>query len=136
MQLLKTLLRWLMGILFIAAGVNHFWHPAFYTNIMPNYLPWHLELVYASGIVEIVLGVLLLVPRYQNMAAWGIIALLVVFLTVHIHMLVNAHQYPTISNMFLWVRLLLQFPLIAWAYWYTRRGVQPFQVTSTDKVLQ
>ena len=43
---------WLMGILYLAAGVNHFVHPDFYLKIMPPYLPWHQELVYLSGLAE------------------------------------------------------------------------------------
>ena len=121
MHIIKTALRWLLSVFFLGAGVNHFWHPAFYTNIMPTYLPWHLELVYLSGIFEILFGAMLLIPRYQTLGAWGIIALLVVFLTVHIHMLINDHLYPTVSPTFLWIRLLLQAPLIAWAFWYTHR---------------
>jgi uncharacterized membrane protein len=30
----------------------------FFTNIMPPYLPLHLELVYLSGLIELLLGVL------------------------------------------------------------------------------
>lgn len=119
MSILKTALRWLLGIAFVAAGINHFWHPDFYLKIMPDYLPWHRELVYASGVCEMVAGALLLHRQTQSLAAWGIIAMLVVFFTVHIHMLVHADRYPEVSPAFLWGRLLLQFVLIAWAWWYT-----------------
>jgi len=42
------------GPLFIAAGSLHFLRPSSYEAIMPEYLPAHRELVYASGIAEIV----------------------------------------------------------------------------------
>lgn len=130
MRILNTVMRWLLGILLIAAGINHFWHSAFYLNIMPDYLPWHTELVYASGVCEVVLGAMLLVPRSMRLAAWGVVAMLLVFLSVHIHMIVHAERYATISPLFLWFRLLLQLPLIAWAYWLARsrdpvKGVKP-----------
>lgn len=122
MKILKPVMLWLLSVSLMAAGVNHFWHPAFYTNIMPGYLPWRLELVYASGVLECLFGILLLVSRYRSLAAWGTVAMLVVFLLVHIHMLINSELYPTVSPFFLWIRLVIQGPLIAWAWWYTDSG--------------
>jgi uncharacterized membrane protein len=67
--MLKVITRWLLALLFIGAGINHFWHPGFYLNIMPQYLPEPRLLVHLSGVVEIVLGLMLLVPRYRQLAA-------------------------------------------------------------------
>ena len=120
MQTLRMLLGWLMGMFYLAAGINHFWHPGFYLNIMPPYLPWHEALVYLSGVAEIVLGLLIFLPRNRALAAWGIIAMLIALLPVHIHMVMNPELYPTVSPVVLWLRLPLQVVLIAWAYWYTR----------------
>lgn len=117
-------MRWLMGILFILAGVNHFLRPDFYIKIMPGYLPWHRELVYLSGVFEIVLGVLLLIPRWRRLAAWGLIALLIAVFPANIHMALNAVQYPRFNEVLLWIRLPLQLVLIAWAYWYTKSTQQ------------
>ncbi len=119
MPTLKLVLCYLMGAAYIAAGINHFLKPGFYLNIMPAYLPWHESLVALSGVAEILLGALLFIPRYRSLAAWGIVAMLIVFLMVHIEMIRTAEKYPKITPMFLWIRLVLQAPLILWAYWYT-----------------
>jgi uncharacterized membrane protein len=116
----KSVMRWLMAALLVLAGVNHFVNPDFYVRLMPPYLPWHLALVYASGVVEVGLGVALAVPKASRMAAWGIVGLLVIFLTVHVHMVQNAGEYPKIHIGLLWARLALQGLLIAWAYWFTK----------------
>ena len=63
--------KWVFGFLFIFAGMLHFVRPEFYLKIMPPYLPWHRELVFLSGVIEIVLGVLLLIPTTSTIAAWG-----------------------------------------------------------------
>ena len=68
---------------------------------MPAYLPAHEAAVIWSGVAEIALGLLLLWPRRQWLAAWGIIAMLIAFLPVHVHMLVNSHLYPETPVMFL-----------------------------------
>jgi uncharacterized membrane protein len=121
MPVTKTLTRYLFGVLFIAAGANHFVNPGFYLRMMPAYLPWHSELVAVSGVAEMALGALLLVPRFQVVAAWGLIALLIAVFPANLNMALHPEQFATVSPTVLWLRLPLQGVLIAWAYWYTRR---------------
>lgn len=120
MRALKTILQYLLCVAFVLAGLNHFINPALYLKIMPPYLPWHLFLVYLSGFFEMALGVLLLIPAFTRVAAWGLVALLVAVFPANIHMAVNPQLYPDISPLALWLRLPLQAVFIAWAYWYTR----------------
>ena len=122
MTRLKTVARFLFAAFFIAAGVNHFVNPAFYVGIMPPYLPWHLALVYVSGVAEIVLGAMLCVRRWMALAGWGLIALLVAVFPANVHMALNPELYAPLSSVALWIRLPIQFLLIAWAWAYTRRS--------------
>ena len=121
---MKHVSRYLFGAFFIAAGANHFINPDFYLRMMPAYLPLHGALVAISGVAEIVLGAMLLVPRFQVVAAWGLIALLVAVFPANLNMALNADQFAAMSPLALWIRLPIQGLLIAWAYWYTRR-MQP-----------
>ena len=66
-----------MIVLYMAAGINHFVHPEPYLEIIPPWLPWHLELVWISGIAEIVCALLLLFPSTRRLGAWCLIVLLV-----------------------------------------------------------
>ena len=116
---LKLLLKYLFGFWFVLAGLYHFINPAFYLRMMPPYLPWHLFLIYLSGFFEVALGLLLLVPKYTRLAAWGLIALLVAVFPANIHMALNPQLFPHIPPVALWLRLPLQFVFIAWAYWFT-----------------
>jgi uncharacterized membrane protein len=125
MRWLKLVMRWLLGILFVLAGVNHFVNPGFYVRIMPPYLPWHLALVYLSGVCEMVLGLLLLIPKTSRLAAWGLIALLVAVFPANVHMATNTQDYPEFSPVSLYVRLPIQVVLIGWAYWFTREEKPP-----------
>ena len=69
--------KWLCGVLFVLAGVNHFRAPGMYMKIMPPYLPFHRPLVLISGVFQArSQGALLLVPQVSWLAAWGLIALL------------------------------------------------------------
>jgi uncharacterized membrane protein len=123
MSIPKRVLLWLMVAFYVMAGVNHFVSPEFYLPMMPDYLPWHLALIYLSGVAEIALGIAVLVPRLRVPAAWGIVALLVAVFPANVHAAV--HRIPLIAGdpFWNWVRLPLQGLLIAWAWWYTRPDV-------------
>jgi uncharacterized membrane protein len=123
MKTVREAMKVLMAILYIAAGINHFYNPQVYLRIMPPYLPWPMFLQYLAGFFEIVLGLLLLFPKYTRLAAWGLIALLIAVYPANIHMAVNNHLYPDLPAWVLWARLPLQFVLIAWAWWYTRNDL-------------
>ena len=120
MSAFKTLSRGLLGVLFIAAGINHFWHTAFYLTMMPPYLPQPLALVYLSGAFEMALGALVLFERWQVLAGWGLIALCVAVFPANLHMALSPELFSQFKPVNLWLRLPLQALAIAWAYWYTR----------------
>ena len=130
MSLMKRVLLYLMGAFYVFAGVNHFLNPDFYLPMMPPYLPWHEELIYLSGIAEIVCGVGVLVPATRVMAAWATIALLLAVYPANIHIAI--HDIPIGeategAGALNYVRLALQFVLIAWAWWYTRNDAAPVE---------
>jgi uncharacterized membrane protein len=90
---------------------------------MPPYLPWHAELVFLSGVAEVLIGIGLLVPRTRVLAAWGAIALLVAVYPANVYQAVNdipMGNPPRPTGVFRWIRLPLQFVLMAWAWWHTR----------------
>jgi uncharacterized membrane protein len=112
---LHNISLYLFSFLFIAAGIFHFVKPKIYMKIMPAYLPLHKQLVYISGIAEIILGILLLPSVTRPVAAWGVVVLLIVVFPANIQMMQNYfhknHPYKWITL----VRLPLQILLIWWA---------------------
>ena len=122
----RRVLLWVMGLFYVGGGIVHFVNPGFYLPMMPPYLPYHLELVYLSGLAEIVLGAAVLVPRTRRLAAWGIILLLIAIFPANLHIAMNdvplagATEGAGVWN---WVRLPFQGVLIWWAWLYTRADV-------------
>ncbi len=111
----RTLLRWLLGLCFVAAGLNHFIVPRFYLPIMPPFLPWPLALIYVSGVAEILGGLGVLVPPVRKVAGWGLILLLVAVFPANLY--AAFHGVGSIPPWILWVRLPFQGVFIAWVYW-------------------
>lgn len=112
--------KWIFAALFILGGIGHFVATDVYMKIMPPYLPWHRPLVLLSGVFEVALGLLLVVPLTSRIAAWGLMALLIAIFPAKISMFQNPEKFdlpPTI----LLLRLPLQGVLIRWAWAYTRR---------------
>ena len=120
--MIKHILLYLMAGFYIVAGVMHFVRPGYYVPMMPPYLPWHMLLIYLSGVAEVVLGIAVLIPSLRSAAAWGIILLLIAIFPANLH--IALHNVPVfgaaegagIGN---WIRLPFQLVLIAWAWWYT-----------------
>jgi uncharacterized membrane protein len=118
--MLKSTSRIVFALFFVGAGINHFAGTGFYLRMMPSYVPLHLAMVQISGVAEIVLGVLLLIPRTSAVAAWGLIGLLVAVFPANVQMALHPDTFPEFSPTALWWRLPLQAVMIAWAWWYTR----------------
>ena len=121
----KRPLLYLMGPLYVVAGILHFVVPGPYVQIIPPFLPVPLALVYLSGGAEIAVGVGVVVPRTRRYAAWATIALLVAIFPANAYMATSMVVVEGIgggdpSPLIRWGRLPLQGVLILWAYWYTR----------------
>jgi len=109
-------------LFYIGAGINHFWHQAPYLRIIPGYLPYPDLLNYIAGSAEIFFGLLLIFPKTRRWGACGIIALLILFIPVHIYMIKTGwctdygYCFPAWA---VWLRLFpLQFLLMLWAWWH------------------
>ncbi|MFD2101747.1 MauE/DoxX family redox-associated membrane protein [Flagellimonas iocasae] len=109
---------YLMAGMYVVAGVAHFIFPKAYLRIMPRYLPSHKLLVFLSGLAEIVLGIALCFEATRNLSIFGIIIMLIVFLSVHFYMLSGEKASAGIPKWILILRIPLQFGLMYWAYFY------------------
>lgn len=110
---------YLMGILYVVAGLNHFRNPRLYLKIIPPYLPNPKLLNYLSGIAEILLGIGICIPMFSKSAAWGIIALLIAIFPANLFMFSNKKAGMGLPKIVLLLRLPLQIILMVWAYYYT-----------------
>ena len=122
LKYIKILTIFIMSIFYVRIGVLHFTNPQYFLNIMPPYLPFHLELVYLSGFLEIFLGVLLLIKKYRFYAGWGIILLLIAVFPANIYLAqsIEAQTLLGITQKTAILRLPFQIPMLLLAYWHTK----------------
>jgi len=110
----------IMSIFYVSVGVNHFTIPEWFLQIVPPRLPYKLELVYISGFLEIILGVMLLIPTTRFYAAWGLILLLIAVYPANIYLAQTNGAAMNTTPLVAWGRLPFQFVFIALAYWHTK----------------
>lgn len=58
--------RMIMGAVFLIAGIAHFLKPGKFTGITPGFMPFKTFIVYLTGLLEFVFGVLLFLDRTRN----------------------------------------------------------------------
>ena len=108
-----------LALTYVIAGTAHFTNTDFYLPMMPDYLPWHLELIYISGVFEILGGIGLMIPTTRKLAGWGIVALLFAVFPANIHIVINDVQLAKdpISPVAMWLRLPFQLVFIGSVWW-------------------
>lgn len=106
-----NILKLVIALFMIYAGIQHFVKPTFFMPFVPEFLPFKTTIIYVSGVAEILVGVLLLINKYAKIGAIGILILLFLFLPIHIWDVFA--ETPAIgSQKAALIRLPIQFLLI------------------------
>ena len=109
-----------MGVFYISIGISHFTSPIWYVQIVPPYLPYKLELVYISGLFEILFGVMLLFKKTRFLAGWGLILLLIAVYPANIYLAQTNGAAMNTTPLIAWGRLPVQFIFVGLAYWHSK----------------
>ena len=109
----------LMSIFYVGVGIKHFTNPMWFIKIVPPILPYKLSLVYISGFLEILFGILILFPTTRYIAAWGLIFLLIAVFPANIYLAITNGAALNTTPLVAWGRLPFQFIFIAIAYWHS-----------------
>lgn len=104
-----------MAAFYLFAGVSHFRIPKFFLGITPKWVPAPEKVNIIVGAIEVLLGLMLLLPATRSLAAMGIIALLVAVFPANIYHFQKALKKKKMVGLTL-LRLPIQLVLIYWAY--------------------
>lgn len=121
METMRVVLRWVLVVFFVAAGLNHFRAPEVYLGMMPSWLPWPTAMNAVSGAAEVLGGIGLLVPATRRLAGWGLIALLIAVFPANLHVALQGKMPGfDFSPAVLWARLPFQAVFIVAVWWVAR----------------
>jgi uncharacterized membrane protein len=102
----------LAGI-FALSGTAHLARPETFEPLMPAFVPAHREIIYASGVAELLCAAGLLHPRTRRLAGWASAALLVAVYPGNVQMAADAARSRNPGfKAIAFGRLPLQVPLI------------------------
>ncbi|SDQ14020.1 DoxX family protein [Flagellimonas zhangzhouensis] len=115
-----------MASMLVFTAMGHFIYVEGMSAMIPSFLPFKKQLVFLTGVLEIIIGIFLLLPYYQNVTAWVLIVFLIVVLPANIYGASHHINYQTaIANgpglAYLWFRIPLQIFFIIWVYISTNR---------------
>jgi uncharacterized membrane protein len=104
--------KFVVGI-FAVSGVLHLARPDTYEPLMPAAVPRHREVIYLSGVAELLCAAGLLNPRTRRLAGYVSAALLVVVFPGNLKMADDARRsrstrFKTIA----YARLPMQWPMV------------------------
>lgn len=109
-----------LGTFVTLAGVMHFVNPTFFDDIVPPWLPpserfW----TYVSGVAELIVGPMLLIPRTRRLGGLAAVILFVVVYPANLYMTWDWRDRSAGEQLVSWLRLPFQFLFIwlAWKVW-------------------
>ncbi|EPE61851.1 hypothetical protein L479_01740 [Exiguobacterium sp. S17] len=108
------MIRKLYGVLFLGAGIMHFVQERAFMSIIPKSWPFKRFMVQASGVIEVVYGVLLLSNKGTGFVKKTLPAFLVAVFPANINMALKPSRIggKTLPKWVTWGRLPLQWVLI------------------------
>lgn len=115
----KTGLCWLLAAFFFFAGIMHFVVVDSFAGIVPPILPFPKMIVWVTGVMEMIFAIGLILPKYRKRSGFWLAPFLLAVLPANIYMAMYNIPMGDIaaSPAALWVRVALQFPLIALILW-------------------
>jgi len=116
---LKTVSRYIMSLFYVSVGINHFLNPEWFVKIIPPILlEFDYQLVYLSGVCEVMFGLLILIPKARYYAAWGLILTLAAVFPANIYLAQTNGVAMDTTAAVAWYRLPFQTVFILLAYWH------------------
>lgn len=112
-----------LGILFIFTGVGHFIQTGPMAQMLPDFVPARVALVYLTGLLEFAIAAGFFLPKTRRLAGWAAAAVLVLFFPANIyaafaHVPMGGHAW---GPAYLLIRAPLQAAIVLWVWWFTLR---------------
>jgi uncharacterized membrane protein len=106
-----------LSLILFLAGVAHLMDPFAFVNAIPLFVPYKLEIIYFTGVLEMILAVGLLWKKTRSPSALLTAGYFLFLLPIHLYVSLNVIPMFGYSDpLLLWGRTLFQFVFVYWAY--------------------
>lgn len=129
--MVRTILLLVLAIFYAYAGYAHLASPEFFMRIMPDWAPFPLEIVYFTGVAELLGAIGLMQPWYPQLRKAAGIGLALYALCVwpaNIHHMMLDWGSDSGSNLAYHIPRMIAQPVIIWlALWVSGTTNWPFR---------
>ncbi|SFC69307.1 Uncharacterized membrane protein [Flexibacter flexilis DSM 6793] len=110
-----------MCCMLIFTAISHFAFTKGMSLMFPSFVPFKTEIVYLTGIAEMILGLGLLYPPKAEYTGWVIVIFFILILPSNIyasikHINIEKGTFDGNGLTYLWFRIPLQLLFIVWTY--------------------
>lgn len=106
----------LLCMILIVAGAIHLMDPFSFVNALPLFIPYKLEIIFWTGILEFVFVPGLLVKKTRPLFADLLAIYFIILIPIHVYVSWNSISMFGINDpVVLWARTLFQLIFIWWA---------------------
>ena len=110
-----------LSVMLLFTAIGHFAYTKGMAMMLPPFIPYKTQMVYFTGIVEILAAIGLQVPKFRVLAAWLLILFFILVLPANIYAAIHQIDYQKGNNEgkgtgYLWFRVPLQILFIVWTY--------------------
>ena len=115
-----------MAVMLVFTSIGHFMYTKGMSMMLPSFIPFKTEFVYATGFIELLAAIGLMIPSIRKPVAWLLIIFLILVLPANIYAAIHGIDYQEGSNngpglAYLWFRVPLQLLFIFWVYFFAIR---------------
>ena len=110
-----------MAVMLAFTAIGHFVFKKGMAMMLPDFMPFKTEVIYLTGIIEIIAAVGLLIPGTRVWTGWALILFFILLLPGNIKAAIQHIDYQkgTLDGngpAYLWFRIPLQILFIVWTY--------------------
>jgi uncharacterized membrane protein len=130
---MRTAMRWVLALFYLAAGYVHLMMPDTFMPVMPDWVPAPHQVILFTGACEIAGAIGLVIPRTRWLAGLMLALYAIAVFPVNIKHAIYGPAITGIPNMWYYhgPRLLLQPVLVWWALYAGGVTNWPFRRRST-----
>ncbi len=110
-----------MSAMLLLTCLGHFMFSKGMSMLLPDFIPFRVEIIYLTGLIELLAAVGLLLPKFQVLTGRLLIIFFILILPSNIygaihHVDLQKANYTGAGVGYLWYRIPLQLFYIAWVY--------------------
>jgi uncharacterized membrane protein len=110
-----------MCVMLLFTAIAHFTFSKGMVMMIPAFVPYRLQIVHLTGVMEILAAIALLFHRFSLVAGWSLVVFFILLLPANIYAAIKfvdirKANFEGAGLRYLWFRIPLQIVFIAWVY--------------------